>query len=114
MMNLAVYAVALMANTVCALPVLAEPAAPIPYICDKEIRLEVLYINSTEPALAIVLVDGRMHVMAQRESGSGSQYAEAIAGEYGLVWLESGDMGMLDRETGPEISEILAENCRAQ
>lgn len=113
-MKLAVSVAAFMFNTVCTLPVLAEPPVAIPYMCDKEIRLEVVYVNSPEPALAIVLVDGSMHVMTQRESGSGSQYAEAVSGEYGLVWFESGDMGILERETGPEMSEVLAENCRAQ
>ncbi len=66
------------------------------YICDRDVRLSVVYINSDGPeAFAVMQIEGRLVALETVRSGSGALYAEIGKNDTGYNWFTKGDEALL-------------------
>lgn len=85
-----------------------------PYLCERGARVDAVYVNISEPALAVLLLEGRQVVLMQAPSASGARYLQSAEGQLGYQWWSHGAEARLDW-IGPDGSEnsILSE-CRSE
>lgn len=77
-----------------ALALLAAPATAevitARYICERGVEVPVTYVNGSEPAAAVLMVENRMITLVQVISGSGARYGWPSDGSH-YVWWSKGD-----------------------
>lgn len=98
-----------------AMPALAETqVANQTYLCERDLRVPVVYVNADDTSLAVLVVEGRQVLLYTEPAASGARYAWPSDGS-GYVWWTKGDVAMLywkDGAAGTETA-ILTE-CRAE
>ncbi|MGZ9810046.1 MliC family protein [Pseudoroseicyclus sp. H15] len=84
------------------------------YICERGVEIPVTYVNGVEPAVVVLMVEGRMITLEQEISGSGARYGWPSDGSH-YVWWDKGGQAMLnwyDGEVGEEVT--LYAFCESQ
>ena len=84
------------------------------YGCERGAQVEAVYVNTSEPSLAILAVEGQQVVLMQAPSASGARYVQSVEGQLGYQWWSRGAEARLDW-IGPDGSEnsILSE-CQSE
>ncbi|TQS72556.1 lysozyme inhibitor [Rhodobacteraceae bacterium] len=91
-------------------------AAPLPegvatarYTCARGASVSAAYINSVEPQLAVIVVEGQQVVLQSGPTGSGARYT---AGETGYIWHTKGTGAFLAWNDEAGIETVLATDCQ--
>lgn len=95
----------------------AMPVATVPdymsmhYSCDREVPVQVTYVNAAEGSLAVLMLENRQVVLENEVSASGARYGTGDdSGSY--VWWSKGDSAFLMWRKQGEETTIL-DNCHA-
>ncbi|NDV00478.1 MliC family protein [Pseudoroseicyclus tamaricis] len=76
------------------------------YLCERGVEIPVTYVNGVDPAVVVLVVEGRMMTLEQEVSGSGARYGWPSDGSH-YVWWDQGEEATLswyDGEVGEEVT----------
>lgn len=84
------------------------------YLCDRGVELPVAYVNSSDGAVAVLEVEGRLITLLNEPAASGARYAWPSDGS-GYVWWTKGDTATLYWRNGETADEaVLYAECRVK
>lgn len=109
------FAFPLVAALAFALPALAETqVANQTYLCERDLRVPVVYVNADDTSLAVLVVEGRQVLLYTEPAASGARYAWPSDGS-GYVWWTKGDGAALYWKDGAAGTEKpILTGCRAE
>lgn len=82
------------------------------YICDREIKLDVVYVQSDGPDQAVVMAEGHIAMLSAVPSSEGKRYRNSpVASDY-VWWVKDREamLGWYDAGTGNEA--VIYQSCR--
>jgi membrane-bound inhibitor of C-type lysozyme len=83
------------------------------YLCERDLRVPVVYVNAPDVSLAVLVVEGQQVLLYSEAAASGARYGWPSDGS-SYVWWTKGDTATLywkDGEAGTETA--LLSDCRA-
>jgi membrane-bound inhibitor of C-type lysozyme len=74
------------------------------YICDREIKLDVVYVQSDGPDQAVVMAEGHIAMLSAVPSAEGKRYRNSHVVDDYVWWVRDREamLGWYDADTGTE------------
>ena len=82
------------------------------YICDREIKLDVVYVQSDCPDQAVVMAEGHIAMLSAVPSAEGKRYRNSPVVDDYVWWVRDREamLGWYDADTGSET--VVFKSCR--
>lgn len=90
-----------------------DPITQAHYICERGAQIEATYVNTLDPPLAVLVLEGQQVVLRLAPAASGARYEQAAEGTDGYVWWTQGILAMLIWRSGEGKETTLLNDCAA-